>query len=240
MRLADTLYAGGPGSGCHGPNCGRPSGPGLVLDAMYLKGDAAKLEIDNLAKSIAVAHGGWLATAPLKGRERSMHKIMTDYGGDASRLKDLARNTLVVPQGSERDALKSLLAQRPDIDPATMVKITDPARDPLGYSGILVSVPTKVGIRAEIQINSPEMLVAKHNMATSIKMLGIDKVKAVLSKVGSGMCCRGHQYYDRWRNLPVGSAQADQVAQQAKSYYQSFRQRRAVVLAMRGRRLIYA
>lgn len=32
MNLAQSieLYAGGPGSGCHGPNCGRPEGPGLT------------------------------------------------------------------------------------------------------------------------------------------------------------------------------------------------------------------
>jgi hypothetical protein len=28
MRLIDTLMAGGPGSGCHGPSCGRPKGSG--------------------------------------------------------------------------------------------------------------------------------------------------------------------------------------------------------------------
>jgi hypothetical protein len=29
MNIAQTISAGGPGSGCHGPNCGRPLGSGI-------------------------------------------------------------------------------------------------------------------------------------------------------------------------------------------------------------------
>src|SRR5262249_7966166 len=85
------------------------------LDSMLEKAPAAKQEIDQLAKAVADENGGSVSEAPIKSRARALEKAENDYQGDASRLKDLARNTVVVPKGEEEAALNSLRKMRPDI-----------------------------------------------------------------------------------------------------------------------------
>jgi hypothetical protein len=45
MRLAETIsvYAGGPGSGCQGPNCGRPAQ--MINDVKKLSGHKATIQL---------------------------------------------------------------------------------------------------------------------------------------------------------------------------------------------------
>lgn len=227
MRLADVLRGYSPDEARD--ERGRWTGGG-ALDAMYVRAGVAKQELDGLARHIAVRVGGTVHAVPLKTRARAMEKIVNDYGGDASRIKDIARNTLIVPQGSEHAALQELLAVHPEIDRQTMVKVTDPAKDPLGYSAILVTVPTKAGVRGEIQIVSPEMVYAKFPVETATKILGSAKVRE-LARIYK-RCCIGHALYTKWRALMPGSALAGKIAERARAYYASFR--RPALLA--GRR----
>lgn len=192
------------------------------LEAILRKAPAAKAEIDDLAEAIAGQHGGKVAKAPLKSKERAMKKITEDYGGNASRIKDLARNTIVVPAGKEHDVLATLLKTRPDIDPST-VKIIDSATDPLGYSGMNVSVPTKAGIPAEIQINSPEMIFAKERPEIARAILGDEAYHKIAAKPGMPAGGKGHEFYERWRSLDPKSPEAKAVAAQSCEYYNAFR-----------------
>ena len=192
------------------------------LNKMYKKAPAAKEEIDALSDQVANQVGGKVAKAPLKSPQRALQKALEDYGGDASRVKDLARNTIVVPKGSEQDALAALLKANPEIDPKT-VKIIDGATDKLGYSGVNVTVPTKVGIPAEIQINTPEMIYAKENPAAARSILGDDLYDQIASRPDLPPGGLGHQFYEQWRSLPPGSPEADQIAKQSRAYYEAFR-----------------
>ena len=196
--------------------------PLVILDALLQKASEAKAEIDDLAEVIARQHGGKVAKAPLKSQERAMEKIMVDYGGNASRIKDLARNTIVVPAGKEKDALANLLKTRPEIDPST-VKIIDSATDPLGYSGINVSVSTKAGIPAEIQINSPEMIFAKEKPEIARAILGDDAYDKIAGRPGMPVGGKGHEFYEQWRSLDAKSPQAKAVEAQSREYYNAFR-----------------
>ena len=49
-----------------------------------------------MADEIADMFGAQVVKAPIKSQERAIQKIMNDYGGDASRIKDLVRNTIIV------------------------------------------------------------------------------------------------------------------------------------------------
>jgi RHS repeat-associated protein len=193
-----------------------------ALDALYPKAERAKREIDELATRVAEQHDGKVARAPLKSKERARQKIEADYKGDASRIKDLARNTIVVPKGQERAALDTLLRENPNIRPEH-VKVVDAASDPLGYSGINVSVPTESGVPGEIQINSPEMIYAKENPTNSRNILGESAYSDLASQPDLPPGGEGHAMYEEWRTLPRTSDRAKEVANQSREYYEAFR-----------------
>jgi hypothetical protein len=130
----------------------------LQLDEMYAKAPKAKEEIDALADSIAKKTGGRVAKAPLKGRERAMEKAMKDYAGDASRIQDLARNTIIAEDQNQYGKTVELLKQQ-----GAKIKTHSADTHPLGYSGTNAFIKTEAGISAEIQVNTPEMIYAKRN-----------------------------------------------------------------------------
>jgi uncharacterized Zn-binding protein involved in type VI secretion len=193
-----------------------------ALDEMYAKAPAAKAEIDALARDVADQHGGTVAETPLKSPLRAVQKIEQDYGGDASEIKDLARNTIVVPKGTEDAALQSLLQANPRIVTEN-VKITDPVSNPLGYSDIKVTVPTESGIPAEIQINSPEMIYAKESPDNARAILGDETYEEIASRPGLPPGGQGHVMYEEYRSLPPGSQERDEIASQSRDYYDAFR-----------------
>jgi hypothetical protein len=104
---------------------GRPS-----FDETYAKAPAAKQEIDGVADEIASRHGGAVAKAPIKSRARALEKIENDYDGDPSKIKDLARNTIVV-RSDRVNAVADELAAR-----GASVKRIDASSNPMGYSGV--------------------------------------------------------------------------------------------------------
>ncbi len=193
-----------------------------ALDVLYAKAERTKKEIDQLATRVAEQHNGKVAMAPLKSRERARQKIETAYKGDASRIKDLARNTIVVPKGQERAALDTLLRENPNIRPEH-VKIVDPESDPLGYSGINVTVPAESGHPGEIQINSSEMIYAKEHPSNSRSILGESTFNDLASRPDLPPGGQGHGMYEEWRVLPEDSERAQEVATQSREYYNAFR-----------------
>jgi hypothetical protein len=218
VERTHTYFVGGDALLVHN-TCSR--GP-KTIDDVYAAAAAAKAEIDQIADKIAASFGGRVAKAPLKSRERALEKINADYGGDASRIKDVARNTIVVPQNSLADALAALMAEYPSIRPEN-VKIVDAAADPLGYSGMNVTIPTKAGIPAEIQINSPEMIYAKEPPAIARAILGDEAYDRLASRGDLPPGGRGHQLYEEWRSLPRDSPRAQEIAAESRAYYDQFR-----------------
>ncbi|MDH0747879.1 hypothetical protein N5D61_16205 [Pseudomonas sp. GD03842] len=187
-----------------------------TFDEIYAKAAAAKAEIDAAADEIAARYGGTVAKAPIKSRARALEKIANDYGGDPTKIKDLARNTIIVP-ADKIASVTNELAQR-----GAKVKIIDGATDPLGYSGVNSSFMTKAGIPGEIQVNSPQMIFAKEPEALARNLLGNDTYDAVASKAGvpGGL---GHSYYEDWRTMNPTSTGAEAIAKQSKVYYDTVR-----------------
>ncbi len=186
------------------------------LDAMYAKAPAAKGEIDALAARIATETGGKVAKAPLKGRERALEKAINDYGGDATRIKDIARNTIVVEADQYDKAIALLKGQ------GAKVKNIAPSSNPMGYSGANAIIGTKVGVPAEIQVNTPEMIYAKESPAAAKAILGEEKYAELASRTGvpGG---RGHQLYEEYRSLPDGDPRAVELEAQSQAYYDHVR-----------------
>jgi hypothetical protein len=194
----------------------------LDVSDPFSMAESAKQEIDQLATRVADRHGGKVAKAPLKSRERARQKIDNDYRGDPSKIKDLARNTIVVPRGEERAALDTLMRENPNIRPEH-VKVVDAESNPLGYSGINVSVPTQSGLPGEIQINSPEMIYAKEHPNNSKAILGDSAFSELASRPDLPPGGEGHAMYEEWRTLPEDSQHAQEVASRSREYYNAFR-----------------
>jgi hypothetical protein len=193
------------------------------LEPMYEKAPAAKAEIDTKAHAVADQfEGGRVAEAPLKSPARVLEKANGDYGGDVTRVKDYARNTVVVQEGDKGAALGALKEQYPGL-PDKNITVVDAAKDPCGYSGIKVNVPTKDGMIAETQINSPEMIFAKEKPADARAILGDKVYDGLASKPGMPEGGLGHAYYEQYRVLDPGTAEAQQVASQSRAYYDAVR-----------------
>lgn len=186
------------------------------FDKIYKKSSAAKAEIDQVANDIAKEHGGKVAQAPIKSKERAIQKINADYGGDATRIKDLARNTIVVSEDKIAITASQLKSRGANI------KVIDGNTDPLGYSGINSTIKTKNGMTAEIQVNSPAMIYAKESEKNAKIILGDDLYNTTAKKAGvpGG---KGHKLYEDWRSLEDSNPAKQTIEKQSKEYYDLIR-----------------
>jgi hypothetical protein len=187
-----------------------------TLREMLAIAPKAKDEADNLAKRIAGEFGGTVSEAPIKTEESALRKILADYGGNAARIKDLARNTIIVDQGDVAAVAARLKALGAD------VKVISGATDPLGYSGVNASFKTASGITAEIQVNTAKMIYAKESVAKAREILGSAVYDAIAKEVGV-VGGRGHTLYEQYRVLDPASAQAQAIARESQAYYAKFR-----------------
>jgi uncharacterized Zn-binding protein involved in type VI secretion len=201
-----------------GPKMARLAEPTTpkTFEEIYARAPAAKAEIDALADEIAAQYGGKVAKADIKSVERALEKINDDYGGDPTRIKDLARNTIIV----ESDQVHTVAAELSSR--GANVKIIDGATNEMGYSGVNSTLQTRAGIPGEIQVNSPEMIYAKEPEPLARALLGDDTYDAVAAKtsVPGGL---GHQYYEDFRVLDKSSPQAQAIADKSKAYYEAVR-----------------
>ncbi len=186
------------------------------FEEVYAKAPAAKVEIDKIADEIAQQFGGKVAKAPIKTEESALRKINKDYGGDPTRIKDLARNTIIV-DAKDIQAVTAQLQAR-----GANVKVIDGAENPLGYSGVNSTLTTAAGISGEIQVNSPAMIYAKEPEALARTLLG-DGVYDDVSKRSGEKGGLGHSYYEDWRVLPSDSKEASKIADDSRAYYNQIR-----------------
>lgn len=190
-----------------------------AIDKMLRGAVDAKEAIDAWAEVAAKATGGVVAKVPLKLKARALKKVEDKYGFDTSRLTDIARNTVVVPTGSENKALEALKSQTPLAE----VEVFKAAEHPMGYSGINTLVKTKGGLLAEIQINSPEMIYGKELEKDARNILGNDVYDRIKSRPGMPPGGQGHEMYAQWRELPAKDPRRDVLLEQSKKYYNSVR-----------------
>ncbi|CAN2534896.1 hypothetical+protein [Methylocapsa aurea] len=192
--------------------------PGLTeqLGRIYEKAPAAKAEIDAIAAEIAEKTGGSVAQAPLKDAARARAKIISDYQGDATRIKDIARNTIVVEK-ENFEAAVALLKEK-----GAKCQIIAAESNALGYSGANTVLKTESGIMAEIQVNTPEMIFAKETPEIARRILGEDKY-AEIAKAMNMEGGRGHVLYEEYRDLASGDARAAEIEAESRAYYDAVR-----------------
>lgn len=135
--------------------------PGLAR--MYEQAGAVKPVFDGRLMEVADSLGAQLKLAKLKGPDRAAAKIAADYEGDATRIKDLVRGTVVVKSLQDvEQALAELRARFEVLEGGFRNGLTEPTTNPNGYRDVKMNVRID-GHTAEVQINLAEMMAAKHD-----------------------------------------------------------------------------
>lgn len=130
------------------------------LTDILRRASSVKVEFDSLLTELADSVGADVMLAPVKSFARAMEKVCADYQGDATRLKDAVRGTLVVATASEA---QTLLAKVADLLPVQVKRnwLLEGAKVPAPmYRDILVYVEVQ-GVICELQINTQAMVQAK-------------------------------------------------------------------------------
>jgi len=143
-----------------------PDVPDDVRTAIADRYEAAEKTLpkfDADVRDIADSVGGRAIVAPLKGVTRTVDKVIGDYSGDVSRIKDVLRATIELPHHTDADTVIDQLRAKYG-EPIKLNNTLDPSQpaDPRanGYRDIN-SVWSIDGMPVEIQVNVPEMLAAK-------------------------------------------------------------------------------
>ena len=136
--------------------------PESVTTLRNLYQDAAlrKEQFDNINRNIANLVNAEYKAADLKGSSRAVEKIIFDYAGDATRIKDLLRSTIIVDNFQQAGvALREVSGQYRVVDVRNLL---DPKVNSLegGYRDIKMNVEID-GHLAEVQINFPELMAVK-------------------------------------------------------------------------------
>lgn len=133
-----------------------------VMLAKYTHAAATKPLYDHLLTSIASGLGlPDPILPPIKGVKRAVEKTNAEYSGDATRMKDLVRGTIIV--NSPEQAAQALAAIKSKFD-VTDIKdrMIAPDAKPTDAGYRDVNITAKVGGQpVEIQINTPQMMAAK-------------------------------------------------------------------------------
>jgi len=188
------------------------------LDDIYTKAPGAKDQIDKIADDVVAKFGSdfKIAKTDLKKYETAYKKIFNKYNGDIDKLGDVARNTIIVNNADDLPKYMKALESKNGVG-----YFTDPNKDPLGYSGVNMKMKAN-GIKAEIQVNTPEMIYAKEEAKLAKGLLGSDVYNS-LNKKFKGKGGKGHIFYAEWRDPKTSLKRKAELEKISRSYYKSFR-----------------
>lgn len=132
-----------------------------ILRQMYQRAAELKNSFDDIGAQVAREVGGTLKAPELKGSERAVAKISSDYKGDPTGIKDLLRATIEVDSVEQARAAVVMLRERFQVLEQGFRDLFDPEVSPVdGYRDAKMNIQLD-GIKTEMQVNLPEMLKAK-------------------------------------------------------------------------------
>lgn len=203
----------------------------LRLGAIYDKG-AIDLQTDLLAivgnfcdpaNPRGIKNAKLIRPPGKKDTDTAIEKVYTQYDGDWTSIKDLARCTVMCEKSDDVDNATKILrgyfggGHGWSIHEA---KVTIAEEDDGGYSGATIFV-SRGGHRGEIQINTPPMMYAK-SIKEYQNTAGKEAVADMKAKYGLVPGGLGHALYESFRNCkktPIGI----QNMEASKLYYAYFR-----------------
>ncbi|MGA9523328.1 MAG: hypothetical protein WBV82_17805 [Myxococcaceae bacterium] len=127
-----------------------------TLDRMYEQAHKAHPILKDLAQDIAQKFGGEAMVPGLKGRERALEKALAEYGGDATKLKDLARASVAF------DSVDRVYEALSDLEQRFELQVKDRFAKPTagGYRDVLVNFDID-GHTVELQLHHRGILAVK-------------------------------------------------------------------------------
>ncbi len=175
-------------------------------------------DLHTTAQTIASKHGAIFLQGPTKTVERITEKLSRDYAGDVTKLadvKDVVRNSVVTEPTKHAAVLDDLKKLQ------NFQRHKEQKGDTfLGYEGHIVNVKYPNGAIGEIQVITPEMMVAKLLPETSKKALGEAKFNEIVKRTGVEPG-RGHVLYEDYQKaIAKGDMQeAARIRQESEAYY---------------------
>lgn len=193
----------------------------MEVEALMNRAREAGPEVDKLANDIAGKYGGTVTPMNYKGRNSITRKVLDEYNGDVSKVKDAARNTIIVETDDDVErVLRDFEGQH-----GSSVKIKRQKPDDfLGYSGSIMNFTASNGLVCEIQVNTPRMIYAKDPFAEQI--LGPQRFNSIRSQFNQPPG-KGHEFYEKYRVLKDPNPPSDKkrmdIEEESRRYYNSFR-----------------
>lgn len=119
----------------------------------------AQKQLGDLTGSVAdELHGTALVPEKLKGREHTQEKIDADYEGEATRITDLARSTIVFDTPQQIQQAMGRIRDR-----AEVVRLKDRFAEPAGgYRDVMLNLRMPNGHIVEIQLHLKAILDVKN------------------------------------------------------------------------------
>jgi hypothetical protein len=118
----------------------------------YEAAGKAKPQLDAMVKEVAAAHNAEAVTPPLKSIQRTRAKVQGDYGGDWSRIKDIARARILSDSDADSEAVKADLEKRLGMEP----KLPPPQAQSVGFKDYKFN-PVIGGQKVEISVMTDHM-----------------------------------------------------------------------------------
>jgi hypothetical protein len=199
------------------------------VDELISKAPESKQYIDEIADSVAAdIPNVRVAKAPIKSKDRAIEKIMFEEAGDVTKLRDLARNS-IVPMDSK--ALADSLARMDEVLLQTKgdglfarKKIQEPEKFS-GYGGVIYNIETPNGMIAEIQVVKPGMIFGKMLPKDAKEILGEDLFNKIAADTGIEPGY-GHKLYEDLRNLSIADLEGvkgQALIKESVDYYNKLR-----------------
>jgi hypothetical protein len=159
---AHSIQAGAHSQQSATPKKTLPQGPQRTgdLNELYAQAAIAKQDLDALTTKLAADSGGKAELAPLKGRDRAEKKIRNDYYGDASRITDLARSSVVFKTMKE---VRAALAEVQSTQRTIRIKNRFDQVS-TGYRDILINLQMPNGHIVEMQIHLEAIITVKQGL----------------------------------------------------------------------------
>jgi len=133
-----------------------------TLKALYLQAFETKPILDEIGEKIAQDAGGLYKPGPIKGGKRAISKIISDYNGDISRIRDLVRATIVVDTPEQAALAITEIRNRMTVLDSGFRNLLDPSKVDVrgGYRDVKMNIQLN-GHIVEMQISIPEIMAVK-------------------------------------------------------------------------------
>lgn len=154
------------------PNTKTVTDPGLSIRKPIEEQTEARLigpankhyDLFNQKVEALAAAGSWeFGIGPVKKLERSVDKILYDYNGTITELRDVLRSVVFINDPNDEAEFNQIVeATRKEFGNVERVKVG--LNRTKGYKNNMINVKTKGGVIAEIQVTTVEMWEAKKDL----------------------------------------------------------------------------